>query len=158
MLLLISTLALVGLASPDNASGARPKATPGISWHEGADGFITALDEAIQNGKPLAVYFYTDWCGYCRQLERELLFRPEVEEFLSEINIARINPEKGQQEQIIAQQYGVSGYPSFFVHPGRGQEATRLPGRVKRNGRWEMQTPDEFVATIQGLVERASEL
>lgn len=125
------------------------------SWHEGAEGFVEALDQAMAENTPLAVYFYTDWCGYCRQLERELLFREEVESYLGTLTKVRINPERGSQENAIAQRYGVFGFPAFFLHPGPGHEARKVSGRVKRDDKWQMQTTDEFIATLSGIVEQA---
>jgi thiol:disulfide interchange protein len=155
--LLLAAL-LAALVPAWGAEAARgPEPPTGSSWHEGADGFITALDEATVDKKPLAVYFYTDWCGYCRQLERELLFKEELVEFLGEnVTTVRINPERGQQESAIAQRYGVVGYPSLYLHPGPCHEAVRLSGRTKRNGRWEMQTADEFIETVNDIVGKTT--
>lgn len=123
-----------------------------FAWHEDAKGFELALDEALKTETPLAVYFYTDWCGYCRQLEREVLYRAETEDYMRNVTKVRINPENGHTEGAIARRYGVVGFPSFFMHPGPGHEAKKLTGRVKRDGEWQMQTPEEFVETMQSLV------
>jgi len=158
--LLALALAL-GVAAPgasDDADAREARdttATDDGTWLEGADGFVEALDQATADATPLAIYFYTDWCGYCRQLERELLFRTEVEDYLGGLTKVRINPEHGQQESAIAQRYGVFGFPAFFLHPGPGHEAQRVTGRVKRDNKWQMQTPEEFIATLNGVVERA---
>jgi len=133
--------------TPEPASGGS------FAWHENAKGFELALDEALETETPLAVYFYTDWCGYCRQLEREVLYRAETEDYMRHVTKVRINPEKGQTENQIAQRYGVYGFPSFYFHAGPGHEAKRLSGRVKRDGEWQMQTPEEFVETMQSLVD-----
>ena len=119
------------------------------AWHEGADGFTAALEEALAEKRPLAVYFYTDWCHYCRQFESELLYRADVEDGLGFLTRVRINPESGAGEASIAQRYGVFSYPSFFVHPGPGREAVRVTGRVQRDGLWGFQTPSEFLETLR---------
>ncbi len=150
VLLLLLSLVVVSAAAADKEDVGKDSGTPS-SWYDGAAGFALGLEEALEEGRPLAVYFYTDWCGYCRQLERELLYRPEVEESMRYLTKVRINPEEGNEESAIARHYGVYGYPSFFVHPGPGQEATRLSGRVKRDGKWQMQTPAEFLETLRGL-------
>jgi len=151
--------ALLAALSPAWGAGATtgPEPPAGSSWHEGAEGFVAALDEATEDQKPLAVYFYTDWCGYCRQLERELLFKEELVDYLGgNLTTVRINPERGQQEGAIAQRYGVIGYPSLFLHAGPGHEAVKISGRTKRDGKWTMQTTDEFIETVNGIVDKAA--
>ncbi len=130
---------------------ARPS-TYSYDWHEGANGFARGLEEARTDGRALAVYFHTDWCGYCRQLESELLERAKVENYLKYLVKVKINPERGRNERRIAERYGVTGYPSFFVHAAADGRATKVGGMVKRNGEWEVKTPDEFVQTVRRVV------
>ena len=73
------------------ARGSSPR-----TWLQGADGLYDALVK-VKEGQspPLVVYFYTDWCGYCRQFERELLGTDAVKKSFQEMLTVRINPEKG---------------------------------------------------------------
>jgi thiol:disulfide interchange protein len=84
-------------------------------WRKGASGFSDADEERKRLGAPMAVYFYTDWCGYCRRLDSEYFSSSEVEETLRGVVRVRINPETGAAEQAIAKRFGVRGYPSFFI-------------------------------------------
>ncbi|MEZ5331415.1 MAG: thioredoxin family protein [Thermoanaerobaculia bacterium] len=84
----------------------------------GADGWQEAMRRADESGKAVFVYFYTDWCPYCRQFDAELVAAPEVEAYLREDVVAvRINPEAGGAEAELARRYSVRGYPALFVHP-----------------------------------------
>ena len=115
------------------------------SWFEGAAGFQRGVEEAQREGKALVVYFYTDWCPYCRELEGELLGRAGVEDFLKHLVKIRINPEAGPYERAIADRYGVRGYPSFFVQPG----ITDRPQKIRRTTGDRLKSPEEFVATLR---------
>jgi len=135
-------------SAPQASQGAsrevRPVRMP-YEWYEGASGYAEAMEEARQGHRVVAVYFYTDWCHYCRQLESELLHTREVEGHLATVVKVKINPESGVEEGEIARRYGIEGYPSFFIeapHLGRRQMIERTTGdRLK--------TPDEFVATCR---------
>jgi thiol:disulfide interchange protein len=63
----------------------------------------------------MVVYFYTDWCSYCRTLDEQYLSAPSVRRVLERTVAVRINPESGPAERQIAARYGVDGYPTFLV-------------------------------------------
>ena len=84
-------------------------------WLRGAPGYERALQLQRELGVPLVVYFYADWCPYCRDLDSQYLPALPVQEFLKGVVKVRINPEHGRPERKIADQFGVTGYPSFFV-------------------------------------------
>ncbi len=80
--------------------------------------FETARKIAAEQGKPLLVDFYTDWCGYCRKLDRDVYsreaFRTKAESFV----LVRVNPEKDAPSRALASRYGVQGFPTtVFVSP-----------------------------------------
>jgi thiol-disulfide isomerase/thioredoxin len=123
----------------------RPARFPTV-WYEGATGYRKAMQEAREDGTPVAVYFYTDWCGYCRQLDEGLLSTPRVQEPFRYLVKVKINPEKGQAERAIADEYEVGGYPSFFILPSADGEARRVAGVVSEGDGWRLRTPEDFVA------------
>ena len=124
-------------------------ARSGSTWHEGAAGFREAMKEAEADGLPVAVYFYTDWCPYCRQLNTEILAKPAVEEHFKRLVKVRINPEKGAAEREVANQYKVSGYPTFLIHPTAKGTPVRVQGQVREGNGWRVRTPEEFVASVR---------
>ena len=142
------------MASPlpgaDVGAGFDPEA-----WEDDAQGLYAAL-RTIEKGdaRPMVVYFYTDWCPYCRQFEKELLGTARVRAYLSETLAVRINPENGDQEREIAEYYGVNGYPAFFVQ-GQGSRAmTKVDRVVVRNGEPRLMTPEQFVAAVSSVASR----
>ena len=42
--------------------------------------FGTGIDRARAEGKPLLVYFFAGWCGYCKKMDRETWAHPSVVE------------------------------------------------------------------------------
>lgn len=96
------------------------------SWRTGASGYEEAAAEAKASGAPLVLYFYTDWCGFCRRLDSTYLSSPEVQGFLSSAAKARVNPESGAPERELASRFGVRGYPVFLVFPASGGGPRRV--------------------------------
>lgn len=84
-------------------------------WLQGAPGYDRAIQLQRELGVPLIVYFYADWCPYCRELDSRYFPTSPVQQYLKTVVKVRINPEWGRPERELAKQYGVTGYPSFFV-------------------------------------------
>ncbi len=98
------------------ATNAFALAAPGTAeWYTGLEGYNRAISAHRESRAPLVVYFYVDWCGYCRHLDNKMLPSDEVQSFLKRVVKVRINPEAGDEEERLAELYGVTGYPSFFV-------------------------------------------
>lgn len=151
-LLLLLAAAVAGLAG---ASDQPPGFEPSV-WLQGADGLFGAIESLKQEraASPMVVYFYTDWCGYCRQFERELLGTAPVKEYFGDVLAVRINPESGSREREIADYYGVSGYPAFFVHSGKSNTLSRVERMRVENGQPRLMTPDEFIAAVRSAGDR----
>lgn len=105
-------------------------------WYEGAEGYGKAVEEYKSTNKPMVVYVSVTWCPYCRKFEKEVLSSEKVREFLKDKIKVNLNPESGRAENSIARQYGVRGFPSFFLHPPAPGQAVQLYTGV---------TPDEFI-------------
>jgi tetratricopeptide (TPR) repeat protein len=101
----------------------------------------------------MLVYFFTDWCGYCRSFEREVLSDREVEASLGgRVIRVRLNPEVGAEEDSVAMRYGVKGYPSLFLVV-LGAEPVRASTTV--NGE-EVGPPSEFLARLDAKIASAA--
>ena len=114
-------------------------------WLDGASGYSRAVKLQQELKVPLIVYFYTDWCPYCRELDAEYLTHPAVQEYLRGVVKVRINPEHGPAEREIGNKYDVRGYPRFYV--------IRTPSSVPRNMQPFRQsgvlTPEQFAKACQ---------
>ncbi len=139
------------------ASGGRAAAEspdPFVRWLNGAPGYKEAAARHERSGTPLWLYFYTDWCGYCRQLNTQVLASPDVDKALNEVVAVRINPDRGPQEKALAEQFGVTGYPSFFVVGEGATESQRIRPHRQEGGQWVLMSPAEFVAECGASAEK----
>ena len=89
-------------------------------WLNGVDGMRRAEELTRGTGKPVLVYFYTDWCGYCRRLDQGILSSDQGRRLLRDVTKVRINPETGDGEHELAREFRVRGYPSLFLVPAGG--------------------------------------
>jgi thiol:disulfide interchange protein len=100
-------------------SGAAPTK---IVWE---DTFEAAMQRARTEKKPIMVDFYTDWCGWCKELDSKVFpSQPVVEESAHWISI-KINAEKRPD---VAGAYGVTGYPTIVFAHSSGKPLDILPG------------------------------
>jgi thiol-disulfide isomerase/thioredoxin len=119
----------------------------GESWLNGAAGYARAVELQKERNVPLVVYFYTDWCPYCRNLDNLYLPAAPVQDYLRGVVKVRINPEHGPAERALANRYGVSGYPSFFVM----RHAETRPVNVNPFGRVSNLAPAEFANACRAV-------
>lgn len=123
-------------------------ATKTSTWLSGAPGYSSVRTVHEREKRPMIVYFYTDWCGYCRSLNSQILAKSEVEEFLKTIPRVRINPETGDAESALAKEFAITGYPSFFVISSQGRRQ-RISPFVRRGDRVAPMTPVEFIEAVK---------
>lgn len=134
LLILITVLPLVGRdTDPDR-------------WLRDAPGYERALELQKESNGPLIVYFYADWCPYCRSLDNQYLPSQPVRDYLRTVVKVRINPEHGRAERALADRYGVTGYPAYFVI----QKASATPRQISpfRRGAPNLTTA-EFAVAMQ---------
>jgi thioredoxin-related protein len=118
-------------------------------WLRGGEGLIEALQKVEKDQKPLVLYFFTDWCGYCRQFEKALLGTRQVKSFLNTGYAVMINPDEGARENGIAQYYRVMGYPAFFVYGQKSGKMIRVDRHRMVGGRPQLLSPEEFIQAIK---------
>ena len=115
------------------------------SWYSGAEEYVKAEADHRQAGVPLVVYFYTDWCPYCKKFDREILTSIEVIKFMNSVVKVRVNPETGPEEATLANRYGVRGYPSIFVVDPQTGTPTKVYPFKQVGGSFVPVEPLEFV-------------
>lgn len=107
-------------------------------WNSGAAGYQSALALQKTSHKPIALFFHTDWCANCKKLRETVLSSPEFDQYLKNVIPVKINPESGLKERQIADNYGVTGYPTFLLVDYNTQTVTRV--RTSQNI-----TPEQFI-------------
>ena len=82
----------------------------------------------------LMLKFYTDWCNWCRRLEKETFSDREVRKQLRNVVAVRINAEQEGKE--LARRYDVDSYPTIVFTNAEGDEIDRIIGYL---------TPEQFL-------------
>jgi thioredoxin-related protein len=113
--------------------GAGPVAAGEVEWK----GFDKGMKDAGARKKYGFVSVYTDWCGYCRKLDRETLRAKAVTEELGKnfvsIKLNAESPEKvtwkGQTLSMadLAANWGVTGYPTMLFLNSKGDIIGSFP-------------------------------
>ena len=100
--LLVLVLAAAGWADePDQA----PEVPPEVQWHA----FDEGVSQALSQGKHIMVDIYTDWCGWCKKLDRETYADYGVRDILAESYISvKLKGDSGRKLKVRKQaaQYG----------------------------------------------------
>ncbi len=124
---------------------------------EGKPGWLTnykqAQEQAKTNKKLLLLDFTgSDWCGWCIKLEKEVFSQPEFKEYanknlvLLELDFPRgkkLSATEQSQNEELAEQHGVQGFPTIVVLDSNGKKVGELgytPGG-----------PSAFIAQLEKL-------
>lgn len=116
---------------PDSAS--RPVATEvGAAW---STDYVAALRRAGQENKVLLLDFTgSDWCVWCKRLHAEVFSQPPFADYAREHLIlvtldapAEKSQPAAERRQVakLAQQFGVSDYPTIILVDAAGRELGR---------------------------------
>jgi thiol:disulfide interchange protein len=90
------------------------KVEEGIQFFEGD--WKATLDEAKLKNKPIFLDAYTSWCKPCKLMEKNTFTQKIVGDFFNThfINF-KMDMEKNEEGERLAQKYRLSVYPSLFV-------------------------------------------
>ena len=151
-LLLLLSGSAVAASGPDE-----PEVVPeGFydGWHENAAGMVEAVKLQEETGKPLFVYFYASWCGYCKQFDRVLLTDDKVKDYLDEVIAVRIDTESGPESVQLKRMYQVRGTPSIFMHSNRTKTVSKVNRMEMKDGRPRLLEADDFVKELRNAASR----
>ena len=89
-----------------------------ISWEHDLAG---ALGKAKTEGRPVMADFYTDWCGWCKKLDKDVYEDANVNRLAEKFICVKVNCEV---DKTAPSKYGVKGYPTiiFFDSAGNAEE------------------------------------
>ena len=100
----------------------------------------TALDTARQQNRPILMYFTTDYCGFCRQLDRNTWSNGAVAQTTNTLFIPL--QVDGERFDHLAELLKVRGFPTTVVISPEGKELGRITGYV---------APDKMLPRLQEL-------
>ena len=111
-----------------------PEATEGVNWYRYEEG----LKQAKEGNKPILLDFYTDWCGWCKKMDKETYGNRDIQQFLNlnfipiKINAESKEPVKvdGKEGKMkdLTRKYGVRGFPTTIFLEFDGTFIGPLPG------------------------------
>ena len=102
------------------------ESTASLNWESDYD---TALDKAKKNKKLVMVDVYTDWCGWCKRLDKTTYSDKTVQETLARSFVTvKINPEKSKKNAALAKQFGTRGYPHIVFLDDSGKKISDIIG------------------------------
>ncbi len=121
-------------------------------------GWLTDYKKAQQEAKTgnkflLLDFTGSDWCGWCKKFDREVLLQPEFKDYardnlvIVELDFPRgkpQTPELRKQNLELAQQYEIVGFPTIVVLSADGQKLWRYDGYFPDG-------PAAFIAQLQKL-------
>jgi protein disulfide-isomerase len=97
-----------------------------------------AQQEAKASNKFLLLDFTgSDWCGWCKKLDKEVLSQSQFKDYarenlvLLEVDFPRAKPQNSElrkQNQELAQEYRVEGFPTIVVLNGDGRKVWQYDG------------------------------
>jgi thioredoxin-related protein len=100
--------------------------------------FNAGIVEANKTGKKVMIDVYTDWCGWCKKMDKDTYADEGIADYLGAKYVAiKLNAEsdiklqyqgKSYTERELAGSFGVSGYPSIIFLAFDGEPITVYPG------------------------------
>jgi thioredoxin-related protein len=95
-----------------------------IKWYPYEEGL--ALGKA--QGKKVFLFFWTEWCVYCKKMDKETFSKSPVIVYLNDHFISiKVNSDKARKTAI---QYAISGVPTSWFLAENGGKISNLPGYV----------------------------
>lgn len=127
------------------------KAQDKIQWYT----FEEVIKLAQENPKMILVDVYTDWCGWCKKMDKETFTDQKVIEYVnSNFYAVKLNAEdkkskfkfrgKEYSEETMARAMQVRSYPNFVIMDAAMENITQLPGYREAS---------PFVAALSSLLE-----
>ena len=106
---------------PDTAPGQETTATP-VNWQEDFD---KGLALARQQGKPVVLFLYADWCKYCHQMLEKVIPDPSLDPLRDSFVWIKIDSAKFPE---YAERFEQKSFPLTLVLNPDGTEVEKLSG------------------------------
>src|SRR5690606_64723 len=117
--------------------------------------FDEASELAAKEPKMILVKVYTDWCGWCKKMDKETFTDSDVIDYINEgFYAVKMNAEnsskkfkfrgKEYSEESMARTMRVTSYPNFVIMDAAMENITQLPG---------YREPQPFLTSLNSLIE-----
>lgn len=145
-------LVIIIMATCFIAATTRVEEEPKIEWMD----FNTGYELAKKEGKVAVIDCYTEWCGWCKVMDKKTFSDTGIIRRFNEKYVAiKFNPEEegkyyiGESDSLTGRQLLLalsnnkpSGYPTFFFYVPQGKKMFQVPG---------YQDVEKFTATLDGV-------
>tara|TARA_B100000315_G_C14444369_1_gene526128 strand:+ start:302 stop:985 length:684 start_codon:yes stop_codon:yes gene_type:complete len=84
-----------------------------------------AVKTAEKLGKPVMVDFYTDWCGWCKQLDNVTYRDSKVSDLAAKFICVKIDGDKNPD---LVRKYNIRGYPHILFLKSNGSITDQIAG------------------------------
>jgi len=111
---------------------------PAIQWM----GYEQGLKLAKEKGRPTMIDVYTDWCGWCKVLDKEVYTKAEVIELSKSFVCIKVDGDKAKE---LVAKHQVKGYPTIFFTDKDGKEVHRIVG---------YEPAEKFLADMKAALEK----
>jgi len=112
-------------------------AAPAVHWRD----LDAALAEAKSSNKIIVADVYTDWCGWCKRMDRDTYSKPDVQAYLDKSFVpvklnaeadTRVHYAKGEYSyRELAAGFGINSYPTTLFLAPDGKHLASAPGYMK---------------------------
>lgn len=112
--------------------------TPALSGEVRWQGWDAGLAAANASKRYILVDVYTDWCGWCKRMDKDVYARDDVSEYLNSHFVSvKLNAESNQPMSYqgeartargIASGFRVNSYPTTIFLSAKGEHLTNVPG------------------------------
>lgn len=121
------------------SSRTQPEAVRGvIEWQRD---LRRAFEVARAGGKVVVADVYTDWCGWCKRMDKTIYSDSRIVALSRRHVFLKINAEDRGDGQSFAHEMGVSGYPTTIVLDGQGRVLNVAQGYIE--------SPQAFVDFVE---------
>ena len=138
--ILISLLILVFASSCSNVESAE------IKWEKD---LATAMKKAKDKNLPIMIDVYTDWCTWCKELDKNTYSHKEVIDMAKKMVAVKLNPETSKEGAEVAQKYGVQGFPTILFINSDGLILENIGGYVEG---------EKFVPYMKNAIEKLDKI
>jgi len=109
-----------------------------IAWHRD---LRRAIEVARAEGKLIVADVYTDWCGWCKKMDKTVYSDPAIVALSRQQVFLKVNAEDRGEGQSFAREMGVKGYPTTIVLDGQGGVLNVAQGYIS--------SPQAFVQFVE---------
>jgi thioredoxin-related protein len=133
--LLIGLMFVLGCAQHQEAAVANT-----IDWIKDIS---VAQELAKKENKPILIDFYTEWCGWCKRMEKDTYSNAKVQDSLKQFVCVKIDAE---QNRDLAKKYKINGFPSTAFLKSNGELIDVIPGYLP---------PQDFLKLLDEILSKA---